>query len=109
MADGTIARFHVNQLRKRVLFEGHQNHTEQQWITLLDTFGSPNPAKAAETTSAKISVRPQPSKPPEKSSAAQPPLRRSTLRRAPQVTLEIDPRRKRCQERPRQGGSSHHS
>ncbi|VDM44970.1 unnamed protein product [Toxocara canis] len=106
MADGTIARFHVNQLHKRVSFEGQQNHTQHQWITLLDTFGLPNPATAAETTPAKISVRPQPSKPPEMSSTAQPPLRRSTRRRAPSVTLEVDPRRKRYQERPHQGGSS---
>ncbi|VDM47459.1 unnamed protein product [Toxocara canis] len=105
MADGTTARFHVNQLHKRVSFEGQQNHTKHQWITLLDTFGLRKSATAAET-SAKISVRPQPSKPPEMSSTAQPPLRRSMRRRAPPVTLEIDSCRKRYQDRPGKGGSS---
>ncbi|VDM28110.1 unnamed protein product [Toxocara canis] len=104
MADGTTARFHSNQLRKRVTFDGQQNHTEHQWVTLQNAFGLPNPATAAETTSAKISARPQPSKPPEMSNTAQPPLRRSTRRRAPPVTLGMDPRRKRYQERPRHVG-----
>ncbi|VDM28748.1 unnamed protein product [Toxocara canis] len=64
MADGTVTRFHVNQLRKRESFE----------ITLLDSFGLPNPATAAETTPARTPTHPRLSGPLEMSNTAQPPL-----------------------------------
>ncbi|VDM29077.1 unnamed protein product [Toxocara canis] len=98
MADGAIARFHVNQLRKRVSFEGQQNHMEHQWITLLDTFGLPNLATAAETTPAKAppqQTQQQPPERPEMSNTACSPLRRSTRPKATPAMLEVDPRRER--------------
>ncbi|VDM26117.1 unnamed protein product [Toxocara canis] len=109
MADGTIARFHVNQLRKRVSFEGQQYHMEHQWSTLLDTFGLPNLATAAETTPAKAPpqrTQQQPPERPEISNTARSPLRRSTRPKATPAMLEVDPRQKRYHERPRHGGSS---
>ncbi|VDM48919.1 unnamed protein product [Toxocara canis] len=78
MADGTVTRFSVNQLRKRDSFEGHPNHRDHQWIMLFDS-GLPNPATAAKThltTPAEVPAqrtKPQPSECPKMSNTAQPP------------------------------------
>ncbi|VDM47379.1 unnamed protein product [Toxocara canis] len=97
MADRTVTRFCVNQLRKRDSFEGQPNHRDHQWTMLFDSFGLPNPATAAEThltTPAEVPAqrtKPQPSECPKMSNTAQPPHRRSMRPSATPVTLEFDP------------------
>lgn len=97
LSNGTIGRFHINQLCRRKTSINQKGEEEDPWITLMDSFSLPTRTEnSLHQNSEKVTVLPNSSL--ELCSEPLQEVRRSSRVHRPPSMLTVDPQRKSYRE-----------